>query len=60
MKHKSLVTSKLDQINNALTALDSYISTGKSPRELKESIEKVKERLADIQTLINNESESWS
>ena len=60
MKHKSLITSKLDQINNALTVLDSFISTGRPSRELKEHIEKVKERLADIQTLINNESESWN
>lgn len=60
MKHKNLIVSKLEQVNNYLTALDSSLSSGRSPRELKEQIEKVKEKLADIQTLINNESESWS
>ncbi len=60
MKHKALIVTKLEQVNNTLTALDSFISNGRSPRELKEQIEKVKERLADIQTLLNNESESWN
>jgi hypothetical protein len=60
MKHKHLITTKLDQINNNLTSLDSLLSSGRSPRELKEYIEKMKEKLADVQTLINNESESWN
>ena len=60
MKHKSLISSKLDQINNTLTALDSFISSNRPARELKECIEKAKEKLADIQTLISNESESWN
>lgn len=60
MKHKPLISSKLDQINNDLTVLDSFISTNRPPQELKIYIEKVKEKLADVQTLINNESESWN
>lgn len=60
MRHKDLITTKLDQINNNLTVLDSFISTNRPPRELKEHIEKIKEKLADIQTLINNESGSWN
>lgn len=60
MKHRQRTTHLLEQVDNNLTSLDSFISNGRPARELKEVIEKIKERLADIQTLLNNESDSWS
>lgn len=60
MKHRQRTTHLLEQVDNNLTSLDSFISNGRPARELKEVIEKIKEKLADIQTLLNNESDSWS
>ena len=60
MKHRQRATQLLDQVDNSLTSLDSFISNGRPARELKEMIEKIKEKLGDIQTLLNNESDSWS
>lgn len=60
MKHRQRTTHLLEQVDNSLTSLDSFISNGRPARELKEVIEKIKEKLSDIQTLLNNESDSWS
>jgi hypothetical protein len=60
MKHRQRATQLLDQVDNSLTSLDSFISNSRPARELKEMIEKIKEKLGDIQTLLNNESDSWS
>jgi archaellum component FlaC len=60
MKHRQRTTQLLEQVDNSLTSLDSFISNGRPSYELKEAIEKIKEKLGDIQTLLNNESDSWS
>lgn len=60
MRNKQVVTSKLENLVNRLTSLDSSISIGKPVRELKLEIEAIKEKIADIQTLVNNEGDSWN
>jgi len=60
MRNKELVSKKVEQVDNALTNLGSHISTGTSSRELKEFIVMIKEKLMDIQTLLNTESDSWN
>jgi hypothetical protein len=60
MRNKQVVTSKLETVVNRLTSLDSSMSIGKPIRDLKLEIEDIKEKLADIQTLVNNESDSWN
>jgi hypothetical protein len=60
MKHKDLMTVKLEQLDNALTMLNSLISTNKPSYEVKDYVGEIKERVADLQTLINNESDSWN
>lgn len=60
MKNKQLVTKHIEQVDNALTFLASHISGGSSPRELKDIIDKIKEKLQDIQTLLNTERDSWN
>lgn len=60
MRNKQTVTSKLETLVNRLTSLDSSMSIGKPIRELKLDIEDIKEKIADIQTLVNNEDDSWN
>ena len=60
MRHKDVITAKIEQVHNSLTSLDSQLSRGTTINEAKEAIEKIKEKLADIQTLINTQSDSWS
>lgn len=60
MRNKDLISKKIEQVDNALSNIASQISTGNDPREVKESILQVKEKLQDMQTLINTESDSWN
>jgi hypothetical protein len=60
MRNKDLITKKIEQLDNALSNIASQISTGNDPRAAKESILQVKEKLQDMQTLINTESDSWN
>ena len=60
MRHKDVITAKIEQVHNSLTSLDSQLSRGTTINEAKEAIEKIKEKLADIQTLINTQSDSWN
>lgn len=60
MRNKELVSRKIEQVDNALSNIASQISTGNDPRVIKETIVQVKEKLQDIQTLINTESDSWN
>jgi len=60
MRNKDLISKKIEQVDNALSNIASQISTGNDPRAVKESILQVKEKLQDMQTLINTESDSWN
>ena len=60
MKNKDNVTRQLEQLDNALTNIASYITTGMSNNEVKNYIYEIKEKIRDIQTLINTESDSWN
>jgi hypothetical protein len=60
MRHKQLVTEKLERLDDELTNLLSLLSYSKDIRETKEKIFLIKERLDDIQTLINTEGSEWN
>jgi len=60
MRHKQLVTEKLERLDDELTNLLSLLSYSKDIRETKEKIFLIKERLDDIQTLINTEGNEWN
>jgi len=60
MRHKQLVTEKLERLDDELTNLSSTLSYSKDVREIKEKIFLIKERLNDIQTLINTEGSQWN
>lgn len=58
MRYKTLVTNKLDSLSNNITSLNSLLSQQNLTRDqLDNWIETVKNKIADIQTLINTEQE---
>lgn len=58
MRYKTLVTNKLDSLSNSITGLNSLLSQQNLTRDqLDNWIETVKNKIADIQTLINTEQE---
>jgi hypothetical protein len=54
MRYKQLVSDKLDQTVNTLNVLRSAISMGDA-QSSKQIVESIKEKLEEIQTLINTE-----
>jgi len=54
MRYKQLVSDKLDQTVNTLNVLRSAISMGDAQAS-KQIVENIKDKLEEIQTLINTE-----
>lgn len=59
MRNKEQISKKIDQISNAVSALESAISRGLTVDQLRDFTERTKEKLQEMQTLINTESDSW-
>jgi len=57
MRYKQLVTQKLEQTENMLTVLNTILAQAKTREEYDNWQERVREKLNEIQTLINSESE---
>lgn len=57
MKNKQLVIKKLDQLRNAINVQDSSISMLRPPIELKEQLERMREKIEEIEVLINTENQ---
>lgn len=57
MKNKQLVIRKLDQLRNVINVQDSSISMLRPPIELKEQLERMREKIEEIEVLINTENE---
>lgn len=60
MRNKEQISKKIDQISNAVSALESAISRGLTVDQLRDFAERTKEKLQEMQTLINTESDSWN
>lgn len=58
MRYKQLVTKKLSELVNMIMYQNSQISQLRSPQELKETLEKMQEKINEIQHLINTEHEA--
>jgi len=56
MRYKQLVTNKLDQLQNSLLQLQSILGQGRPRHEFEEWLEKYKEKIDEIQTLVNSEN----
>jgi len=57
MRYKQLVTQKLEQVENMLTVLNTILSQAKTREEYDNWQEKVREKINEIQTLINSEND---
>lgn len=58
MRYKELVTKKLNELINMIMYQNSQISQLRPPQELKETLEKMQEKINEIQHLINTEHEA--
>ena len=57
MRYKSLVTRKLEELDNIILGLKSLFSSNASRVQIENQFLKSKEKIEDIQTLINVEVE---
>lgn len=58
MKYKVLVSTKLEALENSVNRLNSLISQNLTREQFQQVIATLKEKIQDIQTLINSEQES--
>lgn len=58
MRYKQLVIRKLDEVSNIIMGHDSLISMLRPPVELKESLSKLRDKLTEIQIMVNIENET--
>lgn len=63
MRYKQLVTNKLEGLNNALSTLRYKVYQGTTKEDLDQIFIAFKEKIEEIQTLVNSENEqregSW-
>ena len=55
MRYKQLVSRKLEELNSIINGLSSLLSQNPTREQLQNQIEKHKDKLEEIQTLINSE-----
>jgi hypothetical protein len=55
MRYKQLVSRKLEELNSIINGLSSLLSQSPTREQLQNQIEKHKDKLEEIQTLINSE-----
>jgi hypothetical protein len=58
MRYKELVTKKLSELVNMIMYQNSQISQLRPPQELKDTLERMQEKINEIQHLINTEHEA--
>jgi hypothetical protein len=58
MRYKVLVSKKLEALENSVNRLNSLISQNLTRDQFQEVISAIKEKISEIQTLINVEQES--
>lgn len=59
MRYKTLVTNKLEALDNSVSRLNSLISQNFTRDQFQEVLANLKEKIQEIQTLINSEQESY-
>lgn len=59
MRYKALVTNKLEALDNSINRLNSLISQNLTREQFQEVITTIKEKIAEIQTLVNAEQEGF-
>jgi peptidoglycan hydrolase CwlO-like protein len=59
MRYKTLVTTKLEALDNSINRLNSLVSQNFTRNQFQEVLTSLKEKIQEIQTLINSEQESF-
>lgn len=57
MRYKSLVTTKLEALQNTVNRLNSLLSQNLTREQFQEVVQSLKDKIEEIQTLINVEQE---
>ena len=57
MRYKTLVTTKLEALHNTVSRLNSLLSQNLTREQFQEVTRTLKEKIEEIQTLINAEQE---
>ena len=58
MRYKQLITKKLGELVNMIMYQSSQISQLRPPQELKETLERMQEKINEVQHLIDTEHDS--
>jgi hypothetical protein len=58
MRYKQLITKKLGELINMIMYQSSQISQLRPPQELKETLEKMQDKISEVQHLIDTEHDS--
>ena len=58
MRYKQLITKKLGELINMIMYQSSQISQLRPPQELKETLERMQEKIKEVQHLIDTEHDS--
>jgi hypothetical protein len=58
MRYKELITKKLGELVNMIMYQSSQISQLRPPQELKETLEKMQDKINEVQHLINTEHDA--
>ena len=58
MRYKQLITKKLGELINMIMYQSSQISQLRPPQELKETLERMQEKIREIEHLINTEHDA--
>lgn len=58
MRYKNLVIKKLNEMINMIMYQNSQISQLRPPQELKETLDRMQEKIKEIEHLINTEHEA--
>ncbi len=58
MRYKELITKKLGELINMIMYQSSQISQLRPPQELKETLEKMQDKINEVQHLIDTEHDS--
>jgi len=58
MRYKELITKKLGELVNMIMYQSSQISQLRPPQELKDTVERMQDKINEIQHIINTELEA--
>lgn len=59
MRYKTLVTNKLEALDNSIARLNSLLSQNLTRDQFQEVVATLREKIQEIQTLVNAEQEEF-